>query len=256
MSLKDQVVLITGGTRGIGKAIALRLALEKPQHILVGFCVDYQSARATVSELQALDVSASMYNLDVSKPELLAELFAHVKEKFGRLDVFISNAARTTFRPAMELNVRNWQHIMDINARAFLLGSQMAAEIMHCNGGGRIIGISSLGSSFYIRDYAGLGASKATMEALARYLAVELAPWNINVNMVSGGFVDTDSMRLAPDYKQIVDHLVTHTPAGRIAKPDDLAGIVAFLCSPESNWIRGQTLVADGGYSLILNWRA
>jgi enoyl-[acyl-carrier protein] reductase III len=218
--------------------------------------VDYQSARATVSELQALDVSASMYNLDVSKPELLSELFTQVKEKFGRLDVFVSNAARTSFRPAMELNVRNWQRIMDINARAFLLGSQMAAEIMRSNGGGRIIGISSLGSSFYIPDYAGLGASKATMEALARYLAVELAPWNINVNMVSGGFVDTESMRLAPDYKKIVEHLVTHTPARRLARPDDLAGIVAFLCSPESDWIRGQTLVADGGYSLTLNWSA
>lgn len=256
MPLKDKVVLITGGTRGIGKAIALRLALEKPEHILVCFCVDYQSARGTVTELEALGVSASMYNLDVSKPELLSELFTHVREKFGRLDVFISNAARTSFRPAMELNVRNWQHIMDINARAFLLGSQMAAEIMRSNGGGRIIGLSSLGSSFYIPDYAGLGASKATMEALARYLAVELAPWNINVNMVSGGFVDTDSMRLAPDYKKMVEHLISHTPARRLAKPDDLAGIVAFLCSPESDWIRGQTLVADGGYSLNMSWSA
>jgi enoyl-[acyl-carrier protein] reductase III len=252
MSLNDQVVLITGGTRGIGKAISLRLAREKPAHILVGYCMDHQSARATVSELEAMGVSASMYALDVGKAELLSELFVHVKSKLGRLDIFISNAARTTFRPAMELNARNWQHIMDINARAFLLGSQMAAELMCAGGGGRIIGISSLGASFYLPDYAGLGAAKAAMEALARYLAVELAPMNINVNVVSGGFVDTDSMRLSPDYKKLVDYVATHTPSKRIAKPEDLAGIVAFLCSPESDWIRGQTIVADGGFSLVL----
>ena len=252
MSLNDQVVLITGGTRGIGKAISIRLAREKPAHILVGYCMDHRSARTTVSELEASGVSASMYALDVGKVELLSELFDHVKNKLGRLDIFISNAARTTFRPVMELNARNWQHIMDINTRAFLLGSQMAAELMRAGGGGRIIGISSLGSGFYLPDYAGLGAAKAAMESLARYLAVELAPMNINVNVVSGGFVDTDSMRLSPDYKKLVDYVASHTPSKRIAQPEDLAGIVAFLCSPESDWIRGQTIVADGGFSLVL----
>ena len=153
----------------------------------------------------------------------------------------------------MALTSHTWQKVMDINGRAFLLGAQMAAELMHQNDGGRIIGLSSLGSQFYLPDYAALGAAKAVMETLARYLAVELAPWNVNVNVVSGGFVDTASMRMAPNFDQIVTDVVARTPAGRVATPEDLAGIVAFLCSPESDWIRGQTLVADGGYSLVLS---
>ncbi len=250
MNMENQVVLITGGSRGIGRAIALRLARENPAHIIVGYVMNYDAARKTVEELETLGVSASLISADVGKEEWLKKMFEEVRQKFGRLDVFISNAARTTFRPVMDLNVRNWQKVMDINARAFLLGSQMSAEIMRENGGGRIVGISSLGSRHYIPDYAALGAAKAVMESLARYLAVELAPWNINVNVVCGGFVDTASMRLSPDYKELTKFVQERTPTKRLAKPEDLAGIVAFLCSPESDWIRGQTLVADGGFSL------
>jgi len=254
MALGGQIVLITGGTRGIGRAIALRLAREQPAHILVGYCMDYTSARQTVADIEAMGVPASMQSLDVGQETLLRGLFDHVRERFERLDIFISNAARTTFRPVMELNSRNWQKVMDMNARAFLLGSQMAAELMGPNGG-RIIGLSSLGSRFCVPDYAGLGAAKAVIETLARYLAVELAPRKINVNVVSAGFVDTESMRLAPDYDELVRHVVAGTPAGRLATPADVAGVVAFLCSPESDWIRGQTLIADGGYSLALSHR-
>ena len=255
MTLEDQVIAITGASRGIGKAIALRLARDGPSHIVVGYSSNVNAARATVDELADLGVPASAIRVDVAQEQMLREMFERIRDKHGRLDVFVSNAARTSFRPAMELNARNWQKIMDINARAFLLGSQLAAELMHENGGGRIIGISSLGSRFAVPDYAGLGAAKAIIETLARYLAVELAPWGINVNVVCGGFVDTASMRLAPDYRKLVQHLIDTTPARRLAQPDDLAGVVAFLCSPESDWIRGQTLVADGGYSLELSYR-
>jgi enoyl-[acyl-carrier protein] reductase III len=253
-TLTGQVVLITGGSRGIGRAIALRLARQKPAHIVVAYCMNYTAARQTVTDLETLGVGASLASLDVSNVDQMQALFKQVEERHGRLDIFVSNAARTTFRPAMELNAHNWQRIMDINARAFLLGSQMAANLMRQNGGGRIIGISSLGSQFAIPNYAGLGAAKAVLESLARYLAVELAPWNINVNVVCGGYVDTESMRLSPDYAQIVDYVRQRTPAGRVATADDLAGVVAFLCSPDSDWVRGQTLVADGGFSLVLGW--
>jgi enoyl-[acyl-carrier protein] reductase III len=250
--LQGQVVLITGGSRGIGRSIALRLAREDPAHVVVGYCMNHSAARQTVADLEELGVGASIVNVDVGREDLLPAMFDHVRDAHGRLDVFVSNAARTTFRPTMELNARNWQKVMDINARAFLLGAQSAALLMRENGGGRIVGISSLGSRFYIRDYAALGAAKAVMETLARYLAVELAPWGINVNVVCGGFVDTPTMRLAPEYPQLAEYLKQRTPAGRLAEPEDLAGIVAFLCSAESDWIRGQTLVADGGFSLGL----
>jgi len=255
MTLDGQVVLITGAGRGIGRAIALRLAREKPAHIVVGYAVDHAAARHTATEIEACGVAATVAGADVGSEPGLREVFDRIGTDLGRLDVFVSNAARTTFRPARELTARSWQKVMDINARAFLLGAQLAAELMEPAGGGRIVGVSSLGSRFALPDYAALGAAKAAMEALARYLAVELAPANINVNVLCGGFVDTPSMRLAPDYDGLVEHVVRRTPAGRLATPEDMAGIVAFLCSPESDWIRGQTLVADGGYSLVLSHR-
>jgi enoyl-[acyl-carrier protein] reductase III len=220
----DQVVLITGGTRGIGRAIALRLAKERPRHIRLAYCMNHDAARSTLDEIRSLGVEASAVVCDVGDEKLQGEMFQQVQSDFGRLDVFVANAARTAFRAAAEIDMRS---------------------------GGRIIGLSSLGSRYYMPKYAALGAAKAAIENLARYLAVELAPHNINVNVVSGGFIDTDSMKLIPEYHQLVDHIVSRTPAARLGRPDDLAGVVAFLCQPESDWIRGQTLIADGGYSLL-----
>lgn len=252
MALTDQVILVTGGSRGIGRAIALRLAREDPAQIVIGYCLNHQAARQTVAEIEALGVRASAIAADVGRSELLQQLFGQVRQRCGRLDIFVSNAARTSFRPAMELDPRSWERIMDLNARAFLLGAQLAAPIMRENGGGRIIGISSLGSRFSAPGYAGLGAAKAAIESLTRYLAVELADWGINVNVVCGGLVDTPTMRLAPDYQRLTDYVLARTPARRLGRPEDLAGVVALLCSPESDWIRGQTLIADGGFSLSL----
>jgi enoyl-[acyl-carrier protein] reductase III len=250
MSLRGQVVLITGASRGIGRAIALRLAAESPAHVVVGYAMNHDAARDTAARIESAGVKATVASLDVGSERDLNELFDRVGSQCGRLDVFVANAARTTFRPALELTRRSWQKVMDINAGAFLTGAQRAAALMGETGGGRIIGISSLGSRLHVPSYAALGAAKATMEALSRYLAVELAAVQVNVNVVCPGFVDTPTMRLAPDYDRLVAHLVSHTPAGRLATPEDVAGIVAFLCSPESDWIRGQTLIADGGYSL------
>jgi enoyl-[acyl-carrier protein] reductase III len=247
-----RIVLITGGARGIGRAIALRLAVDRPEHIVVAYCMNHAAARRTVSEIESLGVGASALPTEVSRPELMREMFCGVKQRFGRLDVFVSNAARASFGPALELTLRSWQRIMDLNARAFLVGCQLAAEIMRHNGGGKIVGLSSLGAGFAIPGYAGLGTAKAAIESLTRYLGAELAPLGINVNTVSAGFVDTESMRLNPDYETLKDYVRARTPAARVAEPGDVAGVVAFLCSPDARWIYGQTLVADGGLSLVL----
>jgi len=246
----SKIILITGGTRGIGRAIALRLAREKPEHIVLGYSMNHTAARATVAELQALGVSASALPTDVGDPKIFAELFAHVKERFGRLDVFVSNAARASFRPTLDLSQRVWERTLELNAQAFLVGSQLAAPMMR--EGGAIIGLSSLGSTYALPGYAALGAAKAAIESLARYLAVELAPRGINVNVVSAGFVDTESMRLSPDFDKLTAYVKEKTPAGRVAQPEDVAGLVAFLCSPDARWIFGQTLLADGGMSLVM----
>jgi len=186
----------------------------------------------------------------VSRDDALAELFEQVARICPTLDVFIGNAARASFGPLLQVSPRAWQRMMDLNARAFLLGSQHAAALMP--GGGRILALSSLGSRFYTRDYGALGAAKAALESLVRYLAVELAPRNINVNAVCGGFVDTESTRLHPDVAQISAAIAARTPAGRVGKPEDIAAVLSFLCTQDADWIRGQTLVADGGFSLGL----
>jgi enoyl-[acyl-carrier protein] reductase III len=251
MSLDGQVILITGGTRGIGRAIALRLARERPRQIVVAYCSNHTAARQTVADLEALGVEAESIPTEVSREELLTALFDQVQERWGRLDVFVSNAARTAFGPTLDLSSRSWQRTLDLNARAFLLGSQKAARLMEAGSGGRIIGLSSLGSRYYVPNYAALGVAKAAIESLTRYLAVELAPRGINVNVVCGGFIDTDSTRMVPDHERVLEQVVARTPAGRVGRPEDLAGVVAFLCSPDSDWIRGQTLIADGGFSLL-----
>jgi enoyl-[acyl-carrier protein] reductase III len=251
MPLDGQVILITGGTRGIGRAIALRLARERPRQLVLAYCSNHAAARQAVAEVEALGVPAASIPTEVSREELLAALFDQVRERWGRLDVFVSNAARTAFVPTLELSARSWQRTLDLNARAFLLGSQQAARLMEAGGSGRIIGLSSLGSRYYVPNYAALGVAKAAIEALTRYLAVELAPRGINVNVVCGGFIDTDSTRMVPDHARVLAEVVARTPAGRVGRPEDLAGVVAFLCSPDADWIRGQTLIADGGFSLV-----
>jgi enoyl-[acyl-carrier protein] reductase III len=249
MGMEDQIVLVTGGSRGIGRAVALRLARERPAHLAIGYCLDHEAARRTVAELEAMGVAASAIAADLGHPEQVDELFARLGERCGRLDVFVSNAARAAFRPAIELSVRSFQRTLDINAQAFLLGSRRAAELMG-ERGGRIVGVSSLGAHTCAPGYAALGAAKAALEALARYLAVELAPRGINVNVVCGGLIDTPSLRSHPRYAELAARVRERTPAARLGRPEDLAGVVAFLCGPESDWIRGQTLIADGGFSV------
>jgi enoyl-[acyl-carrier protein] reductase III len=248
----ESVVLITGGTRGIGRAIALRLARARPKHIVLAYCLDHQAARSTVEEIKETGVSASVVVCDVGQEKMQREMFQRVEETWGRLDIFVANAARTAFQSAATLPTRSFRRTMELNAEAFLVGAQLAAAIMKKNGGGRIIALSSLGSRYFIPNYAALGAAKSAIENLARYFAFEMAPHGINVNVVCGGFIDTDSMKIHPDYKLISKEIAVRTPVGRLGRPEDLAGIVAFLCSSESDWIRGQTLVADGGFSLTL----
>jgi NAD(P)-dependent dehydrogenase (short-subunit alcohol dehydrogenase family) len=249
MSLAGQTVLVTGGSRGIGRAIALRLARERPAHVVIGYCLDHEAARRTVEELTALGVTASAFAADLARPELVEELFARLAERCGRLDVFVSNAARAAFGPATELSAKAFRRTFEINAQAFLVGSRLAAGLMG-ERGGRIIGVSSLGAHACAPDYAALGAAKAALEALARYLAVELAPRGSRVNVVAGGLVDTDSVRRHPRFADLKRRVAERTPAGRIGRPEDLAGVVAFLAGPDSGWICGQTLIADGGFSI------
>jgi enoyl-[acyl-carrier protein] reductase III len=186
----------------------------------------------------------------VGDPAKINEMFDTIGNDFGHLDILISNAASGVGRDIMDLDVKAWEWTMNINARALLLCAQRAAKLMEGTGG-KIVSISSLGSSFVLPTYAVVGVSKAALEALTRYLAIELAPKGICVNAVAASAVETEALKfyikekLMPDTRQA-------TPAGRMIIPEDVANVVAFLCSEEAFMIRGQTVVVDGGTSLGL----
>jgi enoyl-[acyl-carrier protein] reductase III len=249
MSLKGKRALITGGTKGIGRAIALTLAQEGV-HVAVNYFKSRDAAERTVKELQGHGVDALSIRANVGNLEHLQKIFDQVKQRFGGLDIFISNAASGVLRPAMQITELDWQFTMEANARAFLMGAQRAATLMQ-DKGGSIIGISSLGPIKYTPEYTLMAAAKACIQTMVRYLAFELGPKGINVNAVAGGIVDTESLRMFPRYEQMVEFARRYTPAGRIGQPEDIAPVVVFLCTEGARWINGQVIVVDGGYSLL-----
>jgi enoyl-[acyl-carrier protein] reductase III len=248
--LKGKVALVTGSSRGIGRAIALRLAREGAD-VIVNYFRRREAAEQTARDIEELGVKAGVIRANVGDPEKLDEMFDAVAESFGRLDIFVSNAASGLPRSALDLDAKVWGWTMDINARAFLLGAQRAAGLMEGRGG-KIVAITSLGSKLVWPGYTAIGVSKATLEALVRYLAVELAPKDICVNAVGASFVPTEVglSYAGGSGEEDEDAFWKTTPAGRMVSPEDVAGIVAFLCGSDSFMIRGQTIIVDGGFSL------
>jgi enoyl-[acyl-carrier protein] reductase III len=247
MSLKGKVALITGGSRGIGKAITLKLAAEGAD-VVINYFRRTSQAEATAEEARSKGVKAYIIKANVGEPDKIDSMFQEIEAQFGKLDIFISNAASGVARPALELDTKSWEWTMDINARALLLGTQRAVKLMP--DGGQIVSISSLGSRLVLPVYTAVGVSKAALEALTRYLAIELAPKNIRVNCVAAGAVMTEALKIYANDKSLPFLTVQNTPAGRMVLPEDVANLVAFLCSDDSYMIRGQVIVIDGGYSI------
>jgi len=245
--LEGKVALVTGGSRGIGRAISLDLA-GRGANVVVAYLRKRSAAEETCAQIEGLGVKAVAIKCDVGNEAKLDGLFDHLDETFGRLDVFVSNAATGVIRPVTELDARAWEWTMNANARALLLGARRASGLMAS--GSTIVGVSSLGASRVLPGYAVVGASKAAIEAIVRYLAVELAP-RIRVNAVSPGVVDTDALTHFPMREEMLERADRVTPAGRLVTPDDVAAAVAFLTSGRSSMITGQTVTIDGGASLL-----
>ena len=243
MSFGGAAVLVTGGSRGIGKAIALRFAALGATRVAIGFLRSDAAAAETAHELEAFGAEPVLVRGNVSSERVQDEVAA-----LGPLDVLVHNAATGVIRPALETEDKHWDWTLGANARALLALARVAAPQMRA--GSSIVGISSLGSQRVLENYSLVGTSKAALEALVRYLAVELAPRGIRVNAVSAGVVDTGALDHFPN-KDAMLELGGRNPAGRLVSPEDVAAAVTFLCSPEADMIRGQTLVVDGGYSLL-----
>ncbi|MBM7587091.1 enoyl-[acyl-carrier protein] reductase III [Bacillus pakistanensis] len=247
--MSQKVALVTGSSRGVGKAIALRLA-EQGYDIVVNYARSKKAALETVEAIEKLGKKAMLVRANVGDVEKIKGMFAEITEEFGRLDVFISNAASGVLRPAMELEESHWDWTMNINSKALLFCAQEAAKLM--DKGGKIVSISSLGSIRYLDNYTTVGVSKAAVEALTRYLAVELSPKNIVVNAVSGGAIDTEALKHFPNREELLEDARKNTPAGRMVEIEDLVNSVLFLVSDQASMIRGQTIIVDGGRSLLV----
>ncbi|HEY8644820.1 MAG TPA: SDR family oxidoreductase [Gaiellaceae bacterium] len=241
-------VFVSGGSRGIGRAIALRFArdgaaLGTPVRVAIGYFRSDSAAEQTAEDLRALGAEPTLVRGNIGSDRVLEEVAA-----LGPLDVLVHNAASGVSVPALEATEKHWDWTVNTNARALLQLAQVAAPSMP--GGSSIVAISSLGAQRVLDNYTLVGTSKAALEALVRYLAVELAP-RVRVNAVSGGVVDTDALEHFPNREEMLAAGVAN-PVGRMVTPDDIAGAVAFLCSAEAEMVRGQTLIVDGGFSLLV----
>lgn len=249
--MTQKVALVTGSSKGLGRSTALALALAG-YDVVINYARSKSKALEVAAEIEAIGRKALVVKANVGDVEKIKAMFLEIEEVFGRLDVFINNAASGVQRPVMELEESHWNWTMDINSKAFLFCAQQAAKLMEKNGVGKMVSISSLGSIRYLKNYTAVGVSKAALEALTRYLAVELAPMNICVNAVSGGVIDTDALKHFPNREELLAEAAAETPAGRIVSMDDMVKTIMFLISEDASMIRGQTIIVDGGISLLV----
>jgi enoyl-[acyl-carrier protein] reductase III len=236
-------VFVTGGSRGIGRAIALRFARDGAARVAIGYLRNDRAAEETADELRTLGAEPVLVRGNVTSERVLDEVRA-----LGPLDVLVHNAATGVIRPALETEDKHWDWTLNANARALLQLARVAAPQMP--EGASIVAISSLGAQRVLENYVLVGTSKAALESLVRYLGIELAP-RIRVNAVSGGVVETGALEHFPNREEML-RAGAANPVGRLVAPEDIAGAVAFLCSPDADMIRGQTLVVDGGFSLLV----
>jgi enoyl-[acyl-carrier protein] reductase III len=249
LDLTGKVALVTGSSRGIGRAIAIKLA-QAGADVTINYLRQKSKADETAACIEAEGAQALVVRANVADEKEVAALFDAIQERFGKLDILISNAASGILKSALELNLRYWRWTLDINAGCLLPLTQGAVRLMDGRPGA-IIAVSSLGAVRAIPDYAAVGASKAALESLVRHLAVELAPRKIRVNAVSAGLVETDALKHFPDAARMIAETRRRTPSSRLTEAEDVAHAVLFLCSDLASMIVGQTLVVDGGYSIV-----
>jgi enoyl-[acyl-carrier protein] reductase III len=256
MSFQGKKALITGGSRGIGRGIALKLAAGGA-HVAIHYYQNKEAAQATLEKVRALGSDGFLVQADVCRTEEVLRLFQKVRSEFGSLDIFINNArpeASAFYEGPMDITLEKWDAAMDSQAKAFLVSVREAAPMM--SNGGRIIAISfAPGGRFGSwQPWVAMGAAKAALEVLVRYFAVALARRGITVNTISPGWVEDSVLNSLPEAFQTGLREWQErgwTPMGRLGTPTDIGNAVALICSEEASWITGQLIDVDGGASLV-----
>jgi 7-alpha-hydroxysteroid dehydrogenase len=250
---KGKTLFISGGTRGIGKAIVYAFA-EAGADVAFTYASSADTANEIIADVEKkYGVKSRAYKLNILEPNTYKDVFKEFDEDFERLDFFISNAIISGravvggFGPFMRLKPRGLDNIWTATVDAFVVGAQEATKRIEKVGGGSIISMSSTGNLVYTPNYAGHGSNKAAVEAMVKYAAAELGEKGIRVNAVSGGPIDTDALKAFPNYEEVKGEVVKRSPLSRMGETQDLTGACKFLCSNESSWLTGQTIVIDGG---------
>jgi len=246
--LTGKCALVTGAARGFGKAIALRLADEGVK-VIVNYRRSKGDAEAVVDEIKKRGGQALAIRADIGKEDTIERMFEIIREECGKLEIVIANAAFGVPGSLIDTTAKHWDVTLAASARSLLDMAKRAVPLM--NGYGRIISISSDGGQRVIPGYGVVGPAKAALESITRGLAVELAPRGIRVNGILAGLADTRSSRMIPGSNEVIAHARFHTPCGRIVEPEDVAQVVAFLCSSQADMICGQFIVVDGGRNIM-----
>ncbi len=250
MTLYGKCALVTGGSRGVGRAIAIRLA-QCGADVAITYATQSAAAADVVQRIVAVGRRSFAVRTDVSKAGDLRDLFATVDARWCGLDIYVNNAIDVAaYGPLMRVKLDAWRHTVDSHIGTLLGATQLAVPLMR-NRDASIVALSSLGSRVCLPNYGAVGVAKAALEALVRYLAVELGPLGIRVNALSAGPLDTDALRSSRDFDDVRRGCESQLPVRRMGNPTDVAGVAAFLCSADAAWICGQTIVADGGLSLL-----
>jgi enoyl-[acyl-carrier protein] reductase III len=254
LDLTDKVALVTGASRGIGRATALQLAAVGCD-VIVNYVTSQSAAEQVAEEVIALGHQAAIVKADVSEEEDIQAMIDFVSERFGRLDILVSNAASGGFRPLMQSTSRQFESTMNTNVRPLLQLVQAAQSLLSANNGSgrrsKVVALSSHGSHMALPAYGLIGASKSALESLVRHLALELGPQGINFNVVLAGLVETDATRNLPEADTFFEVVQERMLVGdRKLTPEEVAKAVVYLCSPMSDLIQGQTLIVDGGVGI------
>ena len=251
IELTDKVALVTGASRGIGRATAIKLA-QAGADVIVNFVTSQTAANQVAEEIIAMGRRAAIVKADVSEREDIDAMMEFVGEQFGRLDILISNAASGGFRPLMQATSVQFERTMNTNLRPLLHLVQAAEKLLKAgNGRAKVVALSSHGSQMALPAYGLIGASKSALESMIRHLALELGPEGINFNVVLAGLVATDATKNLPGadefFKAVQDRILV---GDRQLTPEEVANTIVYLCSPMSDLIQGQTVVVDGGVGI------